>query len=260
MIKSYVCIDDKVVTKGDKDIESIVPYYDNIGARFVVQNEIEFLSKALDTDEKRFNSRVSERESRFNYYKKLVPITGAVSVGAAFVFSIVSLIGNDAEYILTSYGNFNPYVGTLLTTLPASIIVGQIFASLELVFCPSKREIAGLEEMVKYEKETLENKRTELASLECDTRKINRNTHNTFNVIKVDDSNQLRRHKENFRLRYAYGAYYNKILEMYKNGTLLEIMKNQGFGEEAMSDFMIYFEQTISLEENSLTLAKKDYK
>lgn len=260
MIKSYVCVDDKVVTKGDKDIESVVPYYDNIGARLVVQNEIEFLSNSLVNDEKKFNSKVSERESRLNYYKKLVPITGAVSVGAAFVLSAVPLIGNNAEYILTPYGNFNPYVGTLLTTLPASIVVGQILASLELVFRPSKREIAGLGEMVKYEKETLENKRNELARLECDTRRIHAFSHNIFNIIKVDDSNQLRRHKENFKLRYAYGAYYNKILEMYKNGTLLEIMKNQGFGEESMSDFMIYVEQSITLEENPLTLAKKDYK
>lgn len=256
MIKSYIYVSGNIVIKGEKDIENVVPYYDNFKERFILENEIEFLSSSLAKDEKEYNDKIKNRESSWNFYKKIAPLTGVASIAASFVLSTVMLIGNRPEYVSTIYGNMEPYTGAVATSLPVTILVGQMFASLELVFRPSKKEIAGTYEMVRYEKETLENKQKLLLELEKDTRKVNESSYSESKVMQVDDS-QIKRHKENFKLRYAYGAHRNDIYEMYKNGTLLEEMKKQGFGEEAMADYMIFVEQEFSKVED-VSLTKKN--
>ena len=259
MIKSYVCVKGEVVTKGEKEIDKVVPYYDNVGARFVVQNEIEFLSASLEKDEKEYNRKIRERETRFESYKKIAPIAGAISVATPFVLSTVSLIGSSAEYVTTYLGNVSPYVGCVSITLPASILLGQTLAGLELIFRPSKKEIAGSAEMVKYEKDTLQLKQDELIELEKDTRKNNLPSNNNFDVIRVDDSGELRRHKENLKLRYAYGAHRDKIFKMYEQGTLVENMVAYGFCEDSIADYVIFIEQKYSMkDEESVVLSKKN--
>lgn len=257
MIKSYIYVNGNIVTKGEKDIESVVLYYDNFKERFIVQNEIEFLSSSLAKDEKSYTNKIENRDSSWNLYKKIAPLVGVASVAAPFVLSTVMLIGNRPEYVSTVYGNMEPYTGAVATSLPVTILVGQIFASLELVSRPSKREIAGTYEMVRYEKKTLENKQKLLLELEKDTRKVNEANYSESGVMQVDDS-QIRRHKENFKLRYAYGAHRKDIYEMYKNGILLEEMKKQGFGEEAMADYMIFVEQEFS-KVDDIALTKKNF-
>ncbi len=257
MIKSYVYVNGDVVAKGEKEIEKVVPYYDNIGARFVVQNEIEFLLTSLKNDEKKYNDKILSRASSWTSYKIIAPITGALSVAAPFAFSLVTFIGRHAEYVSTPFGNLDPYIGTVVTALPVTIIVGQMLAGLQLVFRPSKSEIAGSYEMVQYERETLENKQNELEKLEQDDRKENEPKCNNSTVIKVDDSKQIKRHKENLILRYEFGARKDKIYNMFKNGTLWETMKNQGFLEESMTDYMIFVEQEFTKNEQEDLYLKK---
>lgn len=256
MIKSYVYVNGSVVTKGEDEIEAVVPYYDNIGTRLSVQNEIEFLSTSLKKDEKSYNNKISQRKSSWKLYKAMAPITGAISIATPIVLSGITLIGTSASYVSTYLGDLDPYTGTVVTLLPVTITLGQTLAALELVFRPSKKEIAGIGEMVRYEKDTLNQKQIELTNLEKDIRKINSQNYNGYRIMQVDDS-QIKRHKDNFKLRYAFGAYKKEICEMYEKGILYEEMKKHKFCEEAMADYMIFLEQELSKIVGNDSLSKK---
>lgn len=258
VIKSYIYVKGEVVAKGEKEIEKVVPYYDNVGARFVVQNEIEFLTSKLKKDEQNYEDKVIKRSSSWNAYKVLVPFTGAISVALPVAFNAVAY-GLASESVYTRLGNMSITNGVNCFFVPFFLIGGQILASTLLFLRPSKKEIAGSFEMIKYEKETLELKQKELEKLEQDESKENESNYNSSVVVKVDDSKQIKRHKENLILRYEYGARKDKIYNMYKEGTLWETMKEQGFLEESMTDYMIFVEQEFSKKvDNLVVLSKKN--
>lgn len=260
MIKSYVYVNGDVVAKGEKDIEKVVSYCDNIGERFVVQNVIEYLEKQLAKDSKEVESKINDRECRVKNYKKLVPLTGALSVAVPLVLSGISVIGNHPETINIAFGDFSPYTATVVTITPVTIVLGQCLASLELFFRPSKGEIAGYEEMVKYEEETLDEQKNNLAILCGDNRRDNEPTQsNALVVYEVKDESALKRVKDNLKLRYAFGSHRDKIYEMYKTNTLLEAMKEHGFCDDAIADFMIFVQQEYAKNnDESVTLGKKN--
>ena len=155
MNKQYMYINGTIVISDENGMKPAIPYVDNIEDVLVLENEIEFLEKCLKEDQEKLESKKNDRAYRTKDSKQISIVGSIIGVGAAF--GVGQLVGlSHEEMTNTIMGPMSEY---LAYSIPMSVgCVGfvQMLSLLGLSYRPSKKDIRGIEERIKYEKDMID--------------------------------------------------------------------------------------------------------
>lgn len=246
MNKQFMIVNGKVIVSTEEGMKSPVEYVENIDDILLYENEIEFLKSKLAEDEKYLEDKVSERENRKKAAKKVIlTATG------------VSLVAGGTYYL-----GANVVDSTFIQQL--SVAVGGCAASfgillgwMEIKYGPSKNIVPCYEERISYEKGMIEILSMELDELRKKSITKNNERFDEMVSYPVNDVEAIRYLKESLRLRDIFGYHKKAITKMYKEGKLFDILKNEGFSEDAIMDFSIYLESKSREETEEISIMKK---
>lgn len=228
MIKGYCHDGEQCMLVDNNDEISYVPYNDNMGEFLALQNQVEYLTKELDDDQKKIGSLLyKDYTGKEKFITNEVLATGvAVVAGAACFFTT-----NNVPYTLGT----GAFCGGFIT----------LFSSVSYLDSYSPKKINAYRECIKYEKSLLDSKSKTLSEIsKDDSNNYEENENNRADILAVDDS-ELEFIKECIKLRYYYGYNKKRIIGMYKKGILFEVLKSLEYSDEAISEFLVYIEREI---------------
>lgn len=257
-MKKNMVISKGMVFVSDKEgIKPGVEFTNNIVDKIVLQTIIEHLDKQIDKEHSELDSKITERKTRFNDYKKMLAFTTGASVVVPCALSLLS--GMHKTTMDTVLGEMNGALGFSIIMIPSLLLFSQFLISYNLTLRPSKKSINGYSERLNYQIEVLQDLKGKLFSLETDKAndKINEFEENTPLEIDVDSS--LKYYEDSAKLRYVYGSQYKEVVKKYHDGTLTEYLKNSGLDETAIVDFILFVEHKISQEKEEARLEGRVY-
>ncbi len=237
MNKSYMYTEETVVVTTDTGILPPIDYVDNIEHILKLENEIEFLRKAYEAD----NKALQDKYEQCDYRKK----------DSLKVFGFIAGVS-----IVTAIASKLLFPDSVLSH--AALVTGAAFApTMSLVglsFRPSKQDIRGYEEKVKFEKETIGFLEEEKGFLENNPSYSRLGNIREGLVVELDSTFTLKYYEDAIKLRYEFGYNPDKFIAWYNEGDLALRLRAAGVADEAVMEFMSYVERQL---EEQVKLGKK---
>ena len=147
----------------------------------------------------------------------------------------------------------------LAYSIPMSVgCVGfvQMLSLLGLSYRPSKKDIRGIEERIKYEKDMIDLFKNELEYLNSNATSNRKDQVEDMVSYEVHYKSSLDYLNQSLKLRYAYGYNPDKMIKLCEEGTLFAALIEEGFSDDVVMDFTGFIERKI--EENKKSkLGKK---
>ncbi len=256
MNKSFVYCDKGIIVSTEKGIRPLIPYIDSVEDILILENEIEFLKKSLESDEKTLSDKIDERKYRLKDVRNVSIFGSGISIGAAFFLSSIMNYG-DTSVVNTVFGEMSQYTASVMATSAAGISIAQVIAGLGLTYRPSKKELAGYEEKIIYEQTMIESLTKELSYLREHATQKNKNLVNGNIAHKVHYESSIAYFRDALKLRYAFGANKKRIIDFYYEGTLVRVLEESNFPDDVIMDFMGFIQNRLNEEKEVAKLAKK---
>lgn len=256
MNKQYMYLNGNIVVSDENGMKPAIPYRDNIEDILVLENEIEFLENGLRETTEKLESKKSDREFRNKDSKKISIIGSVMAVGVTFGMSQLAGISHE-EITNTIMGPMSEYMAF---SIPMSVgLVGfvQGISLLGLTYRPSKKELSGLEAVITYEKDMLDQFKKELQYLEERPTYERRNQVEEMVSYDVHYKSSLDYLKQAIKLRYSFGYNPKKIITLFKNGELEVILSEEGFSDDVIMDFCGFVERKIEEQSKEVNKGKK---
>lgn len=226
MVNRYTEMGDKVVLNVANGYLKTVPNVDNIHARLVAQNEVEYIASSLGKDELYLEELERLEQTRKAMFK-----------GCAIWGNATMVVLPTSLYILACGGDVLPHLTELATYLPLGLTIGNAISF--LVYGRSyKKDIASYKKMIDYEKQALSVKEEELRLIESD---------NTF-TLKEDTNDVIFKECEVIidskvfddlrKMYYEFGMNKKKFQKLYRAGMLESMLFEAEYCEEAIYGFL----------------------
>lgn len=241
MNKSYRNINGSVVVLSDNGIELPRPYFDGIESVLVLENQIEFLQKKLLEDEKALTEKIDERGWRLEQSKMVMKAGVVIAPSFSLVMGLVSAA--DANKLESLFDAVGAIVTRSVPMCFLYLIFFLLFATYPTAIRPSLEMISGYEEKIKYEKETLSLLNERLIELNNNFSKAGTQNKTDDDLHVVDDKKAIKYLKDSINLRYSYGANNEVVMKYFAEETLVSKLKEEGFCDEAIADFVIFVEE-----------------
>lgn len=257
MYKSYVVRHGDVFIKDDKGRVRAFTYTTNLDEKLVHANKIDYLENRLQDDEEKLSDLEYLRKIMLDGYVKTNACVAGFSFVAALVLGVTAR-NSGVQVYHTLLGDMGALEAQLKITMPSVILGVQPACMAYLYRSPSKEEISGMREVVRYEKEKLE----EVQKIEIDTPLVgcNDNFYDEENHI-VQDEEEIGYLKDSINLRYFYGCDKQKVLRMYEDGSLFQLLYSYPrYCEEAVIDFIEFLESELQTFKEKDEISKKMFK
>ena len=255
MNKQFMYVNGTIVVSDENGMKPAISYIDNIEDILILENEIEFLERELRDDQEKLESKNNDRAFRNKDSKKISIVGSIIGVGAAFGVGQLAGLSHE-EMTNTIMGPMSEY---LAYSIPMSVgCVGfvQMISLLGLSYRPSKKDIKGIEEKIKYEKDMIDMFKEELEYL------VEHPTYNRQNQVEemvsydVHYKYSLDYLREALKLRYAFGYNSNRMIKLYEKGELPSVLLKEGFSDDVIMEFIGFIERKIE-ESKETKLGKK---
>lgn len=255
MNKQFMYVNGTIVVSDENGMKPAISYVDNIEDILILENEIEFLERELKDDQEKLESKNNDRDFRNNDSKKISIVGSIIGVGAAFGVGQLAGLSHE-EMTNTIMGPMSEY---LAYSIPMSVgCVGfvQMISLLGLSYRPSKKDIKGIEEKIKYEKDMIDMFKEELEYL------VEHPTYNRQNQVEemvsydVHYKYSLDYLREALKLRYAFGYNPDRMIKLYERGELPSVLLKEGFSDDVIMEFTGFIEREIE-ESKEIKLGKK---
>ncbi len=245
-----------IVVSDENGMKAAIPYVDNVEDMLILENEILFLEESLKKDEKSLKEKSEERVYRNKVSKHISIIGSLIAVGATF--GVAQLAGFSHEEITnTVMGPMSEYLAFSIPMSVGCVGAAQMFSLLSLSYRPSKKDIKGIEEKIKYEKEMIRIFKDELEYL-GENPTYNRQLQVVETVsYDVHYKSSLMYLNEALKLRYAYGYNPNSFIKLFNDGQLPYSLSEQGFSDDVIMDFLSFMEEKIKDNIKDSKLSKK---
>lgn len=244
MNKQFMYINGTIVISDENGMKPAIPYVDNIEDVLVLENEIEFLEKCLKDDQEKLESKKNDRAYRTKDSKQISIVGSIIGVGTVFGFG--QLFGfSHEEMTNTIMGPMSEY---LAYSIPMSVgCVGfvQMLSLLGLSYRPSKKDIRGIEERIKYEKDMIDLFKDELEYLNSNATSNRKDQVEDMVSYEVHYKSSLDYLNQSLKLRYAYGYNPDKMIKLCEEGTLFAALIEEGFSDDVVMDFTGFIERKI---------------
>lgn len=250
MNKEYMYVNGNILISTENGMKEPIPYRDNIEDILVFENQISFLQKSLEADEKKLQSDREEVEYRKSSSKKIAAVTsGTVVVAAVAAHAIAySVAGEELAMV----------VGELTKGLAVTGVgFGCVLGLIDYSYRPSKNILRCYEERIAYEREMIDLLSKELEELKNDVTVNRKGAVQEMVSYEVRDEDSIEFLREAIKLRDIYGYNTKKFMKMYFNGELLEFLQNGEFSDCAIMDFMSFLDNKVKLEEQENRMGKK---
>ena len=247
MNKQFMYINGTIVVSDENGMKPAIPYVDNIEDILILENEIEFLENVLREDQEKLESKNNDRAYRTKDSKKISIVGSIIGVGTAFGVGHLFRLSHE-EMTNTIMGPMSEY---LAYSIPMSVgCVGfvQMISLLGLSYRPSKKDIRGIEERIKYQKDMIDIFKDELEYLSSHTTCNRKDQVEDMVSYEVHYKSSLDYLRESLKLRYAYGYNPDRMIKLYEEGTLPKALLDEGFSDDVIMDFTCFIER--KLEEN----------
>ena len=237
MNKGYMIVNNQVIVGTEEGLKGPIACVNNIEDILLYENEVEFLSKMLKEDSSYLLSKKYERETTKKSAIKIAIMSG----GAALAAGSICYLG--ASFVPELVNNFavQSVIGTV--TLGGAFL-GLGMALMEFQHRPSKKLISSYEERVNYEKEMLD-----IISGELELLKLNstNDIESKDEMIshKIKDEGSIKYLNDSIRLRDIYGYNKAKILKLYYEDELIQLLRERNFDSNAIMDFMLYLDTEV---------------
>lgn len=255
MNKQFMYVNGTIVVSDENGMKPAISYVDNIEDILILENEIEFLERELKDDQEKLESKNNDRDFRNKDSKKISIVGSIIGVGAAFGVGQLAGLSHE-EMTNTIMGPMSEY---LAYSIPMSVgCVGfvQMISLLGLSYRPSKKDIKGIEEKIKYEKDMIDMFKDELEYL------VEHPTYNRQNQVEemvsydVHYKYSLDYLREALKLRYAFGYNPDRMIKLYERGELPSVLLKEGFSDDVIMEFTGFIEREIE-ESKETKLGKK---
>lgn len=255
MNKQFMYVNGTIVVSDENGMKPAISYVDNIEDILILENEIEFLERELKDDQEKLESKNNDRDFRNKDSKKISIVGSIIGVGAAFGVGQLAGLSHE-EMTNTIMGPMSEY---LAYSIPMSVgCVGfvQMISLLGLSYRPSKKDIKGIEEKIKYEKDMIDMFKDELEYL------VEHPTYNRQNQVEemvsydVHYKYSLDYLREALKLRYAFGYNPDRMIKLYERGELPSVLLKEGFSDDVIMEFSGFIERKIE-ESKETKLGKK---
>lgn len=256
MNKQFMYINGTIVVSDENGMKPAIPYVDNIEDILILENEIEFLEHCLKLDERALETKNDDRKYRNKDSLKLSLVGSAIAVGTTFGISHILGISHE-EITNTVMGPMSEY---LAFSIPMSVgCVGfvQVLSLLGLSYRPSKKDIKGIEEKIKFEKEMLAIFKDELTYLQENPTYDRKDTVEDMKSYEVHYKYSLEYIKEALRLRYAFGYNPDKFIKLYQAGELAPALDVEGFSDDVIMEFTGFVERYLEEQAKEVKKGKK---
>lgn len=246
MYISYIATSDGVNARMHDGSIYFLPYDKTIEERLIYANRMIYLQNRFLEDNERLEYLIKTRKMNIKSYWKVSAILATAAVGISGLFCLADLRSGVESYPL-AFGRQSVLETHLKVTLPCLFLGTQPGSLSFLVHLPSKSEIEGFTEVVRYEKDTLKGMSTQYI---YDVRKEECNEVDTNKHILSFD-NEMKKLKEDINLRYFYGTCKEQVLRMYINGSLLNYFDTHPYySDEAIAHFMNFLGEEVTKLEN----------
>jgi hypothetical protein len=256
MNKQFMYVNGNIVVSDEVGMKPAISYRDNIEDILILENEIEFLEKSLKSDNEKLESKKEDRSFRNKDSIKISIIGSAAAVGVAFGMSHIAGISHE-EITNTIMGPMSEY---LAFSIPMSVgLVGfvQGLSLLGLSYRPSKKEINGLEEAIKYEKQMIEMFKEELQYLEDRPTFDKKDKVEEMVSYNVHYKSSLEYLSQAIRLRYVFGYNRKRMINLHRDGKLFDELTENGFSDDVIMDFAGFIENYLDGQDVEVQLGKK---
>lgn len=256
MNKQYMYLNGNIIISDENGMKPAIAYRDNIEDILVLENEIVFLENNLKADSEKLEFKKSDREFRNKDIKKISILGSVMAVGATFGVSHLTGMSHE-EITNTLIGPMSEYMAFSISMSVGLVGFVQGISLLGLTYRPSKKEINGLECVVKYEKDMLNLFKEELKYLE------ERPTFDRKNSVKEMVSYDVRYEfsleylRQAMKLRYSFGYNPKRIIDLYKKGKLSSVLLNEGFSDDVIMDFTSYIDNYLCSKDLELGMGKR---
>ena len=245
MNKQFMYVDGNIIVSTENGMKPAISYRDNIEDILVLENEIEFLERSLKEDTEKLERKNEDRAFRNKDSLKISLVGSAMAVGVAFGVSHIVGISHE-EITNTIMGPMSEY---LAFSIPMSVgLVGfvQGISLLGLTYRPSKKDIRGLEEAIKYEKQMIELFKEELKYLEERPTFERKDKVEDMISQEVHYKSSLDYLRQAIRLRYVFGYSQKRMISLYKSGEIYEELLKHGFSDDVIMDFSGFIEDYLN--------------
>ena len=249
MNKQFMYANGYIIISDENGMKPAIPYVDDIENRLIVENQLIFLESELKKDQEKLDSKTKERKSRTQDSIELSLVGSAVAVGATF--GLAHIFGFSHEEVKnTIIGPMSQY---LSFSIPMSVVgVGyvQMLSLMGLTYRPTKSELRGLEEKIKYEEETIKELKDELEQLIANSTCDRRDEVQEMVSYDVHSKPYIDYLKESLKLRYSFGSDSNMMFYLYESGSLISTLESKGFSRDVIEEFHTFVGQRLELMNN----------
>lgn len=256
MNKQFMYLNGNIIVSSENGMKPAIPYRDNIEDILVLENEIEFLESCLKKDSKKLETKQADRDFRNKDSKKISIVGSLMAMGVAFGGSQLLGVSHD-EITNTVIGPMSEY---LAFSIPMSVgLVGfvQGISLLSLTYRPSKKELNGLEEVIRYEKDMIELFKEELQYLEDRPTFDRKDKVEDMVSYDVHYKSSLDYLRQAIKLRYSFGYNPKRIIELLNKGELEVTLSSEGFADDVIMDFVEYVNNYLDGHNIEMGIGKK---
>ena len=256
MNKQFMYLNGNIIVSDEKGMKPAIPYRDNIEDILILENEIEFLEKRLKEDSEKLETKKSDREFRNKDSKKISIIGSFMAVGISFGMSHLAGISHE-EITNTIMGPMSEYMAFSIPMSAGLVGFVQGISLLGLTYRPSKKEISGLEAVIKYEDDMLELFKEELQYLNDRPTFDRKDQVEDMVSYDVHYKSSLDYLSQAIKLRYSFGYNPKKIIDLYKKGELSSALLEDGFSDDVIMDFTGYIDNYLYGQDMEVGIGKK---
>ena len=247
--REYLIVGDKIIITDENGMRDPVPFVNNFKDIEIVETVMKYLQEQLKRDQADLESKLSERKMRLEDYKK----STLLATGASLVIppAVSLLTGLHQQEVTNLFGQMNGAVSFSISAIPALIVGSQLLLSYGLSLRPSKNDINGKEEKIKYEEELLKELTSDLVKLKLDTNSDKLSEYEDGSRGIIDVSSVIKYSKDSIGLRYAFGSQFKKIMKLHNSGELHDYLLDAGIDPYAANDFVQFidcYEHDINFE------------
>ena len=175
MNKQFMVIGDKVIVSTEVGMNEPIPYRDNIEDILLFENEIEYLKRCLDEDEKILDDKIKDKDYR---RKSALKNTAIISSSALAASGLCYLASNIMPELVTQ----QTFEQLIVIIGGVGVTFGPFLGWMEMIYGPSKNLISCYEERVAYEKEMIDILNTELELLKSEL--------SNSNIVEINEINR----------------------------------------------------------------------
>lgn len=242
MNDEYMYKNGEIIVRSEGKIKKSIPYQDNFEQILICENTIFYLKSKAINDTLKLNSLISSRSKNVKIFSILAPLTTGATVGFAVSIAnlLTALVGTIT--IPTIVGDVTIVNAYLAASIPMVSLMSIGTTAQIITKGPSKKDILGYREMIRYEHESIEEYEHELELLKAENyRKNEYYKHNDSIFQPVPDRKQIRIVRELRELRFAYGQ--AKEYYLHKNpDKLAHQLQKAGYLPETIAEFIMFIE------------------